>query len=145
MSQYDAIREMQREIRWLKNEMAKRPIKTRGGSPTAQKWIKIDRGNTLNDGITLGIKYVAGGVATVPSLYDPTVTSTFIDGIGRGTLYVNGTDSGLVLVVNANIFNVSIIVQALFTNDRVQAITTVAIPLAGDPTQSVTCYVPYFI
>lgn len=62
--------------------------------------IYIDRGNTLDTG-ELGILYKGSEITSVPSAYNPNVTSSFIDGIGRGTLEINGVlQSGYVLVVN---------------------------------------------
>jgi len=65
------------------------------------RWITIDKGNTLEEGSD-GILYEAT-VASVPSAYDPDVTDTFIDGVGRGTLYIHGVaQTGYVLVVNSD-------------------------------------------
>ncbi len=62
-------------------------------------FVNIVGGNTLDSGED-GVKYKDTTIATVPSAYDPDVTSSFIDGIGRGTLYRNGVAQGMVLVVN---------------------------------------------
>jgi hypothetical protein len=56
--------------------------KPAGGS-SADYSLTIDCGQTLSDGSTLGIKWASPAPTTVPSLYDPTVTSSFIDGVGR--------------------------------------------------------------
>ena len=74
-----------------------------GQSPVSvppYRTVLIDGGNTLETG-QQGVVYVEDpGVETVPSAYDPDVTSSFIDGIGRGTLYVNQVaQDGYVLVV----------------------------------------------
>ncbi len=61
--------------------------------------ISIIGGNTLSTG-QIGIKYSSSLITSVPSAYDPTVTTSFIDGIGRGTLFINGVSQGIVLVVN---------------------------------------------
>lgn len=67
---------------------------------TPIRTILIKDGNTL-DTEQLGVAYSLTGVNTVPSAYDPNVDSSFIDGIGRGTLYINGVaQDGYVLVVN---------------------------------------------
>lgn len=72
------------------------------GSPGAPiLTILIDGGNTLETGQN-GIVYEST-VSSVPSAYDPNSTSTFIDGIGRGTLTINGVvQEGYVLVVNSD-------------------------------------------
>jgi len=65
------------------------------------RWIVIDKGNTLEEGSD-GIKYVAS-VTSVPTAYDPDAVDTFIDGVGRGTLYLQGVaQTGYVLVVNSD-------------------------------------------
>ncbi len=116
-----------------------------GGSPLM--YITITGGNTLSDGSTLGIKLKTGlgGVATVPSVYDPNVTTTFVDGIGRGVLTIAGVvQSGYVLVVNDQ-ESMSAIQTALAATWRVTVLpTTRFIPLSGDPTQGVNAYQPYF-
>lgn len=136
---------LRREIGKLRQGLAQRPVKPPKGSPASNRSITIIGGNTLADGVTLGVKYVAAGVATVPSAYDPTVTSTFVDGIGRGTLYVNGVSQGSVLVVNDGRTGSGVSV-ALFASDRIGTIVTSTIPVAGDPNgATVTVYVPYWL
>ena len=82
---------LRREISKIKAELAKRAIKPpKGGSPIRLMTITITGGNTLTTG-QAGIKYSSSTISTVPSAYDPNVTSSFIDGIGRGTLRINGT------------------------------------------------------
>ncbi len=105
--------------------------------------VLIDRGNTLADG-SLGIKYSYGGVGSVPSAYDPNVTSSFIDGIGRGTLFIDGAvQTGYVLVVlDSN----SPIAYALKTGEYVATPTTIQIPVDGTmPVEYVTAYVPVWV
>jgi hypothetical protein len=65
-------------------------------------YVIIDKGNTLDGGVgTDGIKHLTTEITSLPSAYDPNVTSTFIDGIGRGTLVKDGLImSGYVLVCN---------------------------------------------
>lgn len=133
--------EMAREIRKLRQELAQRPIKPPKGSPSAIYTLDIDRGNTLSDGVTLGIKY-ASAPSSVPSLYDPTVTSSFIDGVGRATLRINGVSQGFVLVAHYTGTG-SPLQLALFQGQIVvSSPATVTLPLVSDATQSVTLYVP---
>ena len=130
------------EVRRLKQSLAKRPIKPPKGSSTALMTVTITGGNTLTTG-QAGIKYSSSLITTVPSLYDPNVTSSFADGIGRGQLRINGTlQTGFYLVVNDPN---SPIQRALVQNDVIAVYNTVGIPLATDPDQSVTCYVPLFL
>lgn len=139
------IRALQQEIRWLKRELAARPIKKKGGGASAGVYIlQIDRGNTLSDGSTLGIKWSSSALTTVPSLYDPTVDTSFVDGIGRATLIINGaTQTNKVLVAHYS-GNGSPLSIALFQGDIVLSSSSlVTLPLASDATQTVSLYVPY--
>lgn len=89
--------------------------------------LSIVGGNTLETG-QAGIVYTTS-VASVPSAYDPDVTSTFIDGIGRATLYKNGVaQAGYVLVVNSDDGTFR---NALFQNDTVYTGGAIAIPVAA--------------
>ena len=67
-----------------------------------QMYVIIDKGNTLDGGSGVdGIKHLTTEITSLPSAYDPNVTSTFINGIGRGTLVRDGViQSGYVLVCN---------------------------------------------
>lgn len=131
-----------REVGLLRQELAQRPLRGGGGGSSSLYTLEIDRGNTLSDGSTLGIKWASPAPTTVPSLYDPTVTSSFVDGIGRATLRINGVSQGLVLVAHYS-GNGSPLTLALFSGQVVlTSAATVALPLSGDPTQSVTLYVP---
>ncbi len=124
------------------------PARWKVPAPASAMYLTIVGGQTLSDAITLGIKYYDSGIdgylTTVPSLYDPNITSTFIDGIGRATLTIDDTvQSGYVLVVNDG-RNASAIRTALAATWRVMTLGTITLPLASDATQSVTLYVPYF-
>ncbi len=113
------------------------------GSSSHAYALIIDVGNLLSDATTHGIKFT-GSISTVPSLYDPNVTSTFIDGIGRATLYIDGVaQSGYVLVVNDGRSG-TLINKALFQGDRCESLGSVSIPLVSDATKSVAVYIPYF-
>ena len=130
------------EVRALRQELTQRPLRGGGGGSSALYTLDIDRGNTLSDGSTLGIKWASPAPTTVPSLYDPTVTSSFVDGIGRATLRINGVSQGLVLVAHYT-GNGSPLTLALRQGlVVVSSPATVSLPLLGDPTQSVTLYVP---
>lgn len=122
---------------------AELPSRWAGGASSPQVSLQIIGGNTLSDGVTAGIKWALGGVSTVPSVYDPNVTSSFIDGIGRAYLYLdNVLQSGIVLVGNYS-GNGGPIIRPLVRDELVFASpNTVQIPLSGDPTKSVSVYVP---
>lgn len=91
--------------------------------------VTIDKGNTLETGQD-GVKYYDNGVmASVPAAYDPDAQDTFTDGIGRGTLTVNGVvQDGYVLVVNDDRGSFR---NALFQGDVVWVGDSVLIPVAG--------------
>ncbi len=104
--------------------------------------IVIDVGNTLSDGTTKGAKYASPAPTTVPSLYDPTVTSAFIDGICRGTLYQDNVSQGFVLVAHY-LGNGSPLTLALIQGQTViTSAATVSLPWVSDATQGVVLYVP---
>jgi hypothetical protein len=95
------IRELQRQVADLSRRADQRPVLSTGKGGGDYKFVSIVGGNTLETGQD-GVVYVEDpGVETVPSAYDPDVTSSFVDGIGRGTLFINGVaQTGYVLVVN---------------------------------------------
>lgn len=133
-----------RRVDTLQAQLALRPVLIPpGGNAQPTRTLLITGGNTLSDGSTLGIKYVSAGVSAVPSLYDPNVTTTFIDGIGRAQLMVNGVlQSGYVLVVHSPLSGG--ITDALFANDLCLASPVKSnIPVTGDPNNAtVSCYIP---
>lgn len=133
--------ELIRRANKLEQELAQRPLRGGGGSATSVYSLSIVGGNTLSDGSTLGIKKVATAITGVPSNYDPNVTSTFIDGIGRATLFINGNaQSGFVLVIHDSRTSFG---EAVFQGETVlSAAATASIPVTGDPDgASVNCYV----
>ena len=143
MMNYDReIAALRAELRRLRHEVYQRPIKppkTISGVYT----LTIDRGNTLSDGSTLGIKWAGTAPTTVPSLYDPNVDTAYIDGIGRATLRINGSSQGFVLVTHYT-GNGSPLNLALVQNQVVEtSAATISLPLASDATQSVLLFVPY--
>ena len=120
----------------LRRRLEQRPVLA-SSKMAPYLFVLIVSGNTLDSGQS-GVVYVESpGVDEVPSAYDPNVTSTFIDGIGRGTLYINGVSTdGYVLVVNdsrgVNQF-------AVLAGESVFVYRTVEIPVDGGGT--VTAYV----
>lgn len=110
---WEAIKDLRRRVTQRPNVILPR---------FTYKAIYIDKGNTLEEGSD-GINYEAT-VANVPSAYDPNAVDTFIDGIGRGTLYINGVaQDGYVLVVNSD--------DGTFRNALVQG----DVVWVGDPIQ----------
>jgi hypothetical protein len=125
-------------IRWLTSEV-KRIWQRIERIDVQQKIIKapdlllvvVDQGNTLETGQD-GIVYYEGTLSSVPSAYDPDVTTSFTDGIGRGTLYKNGVaQEGYVLIVNDDRGSFR---NALFQNDPFITSGAVAIPVSGGGT-----------
>lgn len=137
------IDDLEREVRRLRQEIAQRPIKPPKGSTLATYTLSIIGGNTLSDGVTDGIVWESGGVLTVPSAYNPAVDTSFIDGIGRASLYVNYTYQGTVLVAHYA-GNGSPLTLALFADDVVvTSAATISVEVSGGGGSTVTCYVPY--
>jgi hypothetical protein len=136
--------ELRRELARVKQELAQRPLFGGGGAgaPNTIYTLQIIGGNTLDDAVTDGVKYV-GTLTDVPSIYDPDVDTTFVDGIGRAALFIDGVlQSGNVLVLHDS--SGGSIVDALFADDIcLSSPATVSLPLSGDPTQSVTLYRVY--
>ena len=144
MMNYDReIAALRAEIRRLRHEVYQRPIKPPKGATTSDLRLVIDRGNTLVT-TQLGIVYSSTAITDVPSAYDPTVTSSFIDGIGRATLYVNGTSQGYVLVCNDGTSGSAINFDLLGDTDAdvCRAVATKTLTVAGDPNTTVTAYIP---
>ena len=60
----------------------------------------IDQGNILSTGQN-GIKWADSTITSFPSAYDADTMTSFIDGVGRGVLSVDGVvQAGYVLVLN---------------------------------------------
>ena len=129
------IRQLCEDVADLKRRVAATPVVVSPYQP-AQMLLLIDRGNTLVTG-QFGIKHVATVIVSVPSAYDPNVTSTFIDGIGRAKLVKDGViQDGYVLVCNDPR---SAWRSAFITDDAVATTGAVSISYGAG---SVTAYVP---
>jgi hypothetical protein len=118
-------------------------IPARGGGTVLElKVVIVSSGQTLDSGQT-GVKYSSSAVTDVPSAYDPSVTSTFIDGIGRGTLYINGVaQSGYVLIRNdVN----SPIQRALIAGDIVAVHEPTTVTVNGDANTTINVYPILFL
>ena len=93
------IRQLCEDVADLKRRVAAMPVVVSPYQP-GPVYVRVSGGNVLDNGVS-GIKYSASLIASVPSLYDPNVTSSFIDGIGRGQLIKGGVlQTGYVLIVN---------------------------------------------
>lgn len=92
------IRALEADNERLRRRMEQRPIHT---VPRANSYVlAIDQGNTLVGTSQLGIRYSDTEVTGIPT-YDPSSATSFVNGIGRATLYINGVaETGYVLVVN---------------------------------------------
>lgn len=129
------IMQLRREVETLKRRLDQRPVVSIS-SNVPYMFVLIEGGNTLDNGDD-GVIYEDLIIASVPSAYDPNVTSSFIDGIGRGTLYVNGdARTGYVLVVNDNR---GVNRNAVIAGESPYAGSAVSIPVDGGG--SVTAYV----
>lgn len=120
------IRWATREIKAIWQRIEKIDVQQRI-LPSRKYRILIVGGNTLEEG-SAGINYEAN-VPSVPSAYDPDVTSSFIDGVGRGTLYVDGVArDGYVLVLcsDAGTFR-----NALVAGDVVVSGGPIRLPVDG--------------
>jgi hypothetical protein len=143
MSDNDDMRDVRREVRRLWQEVSKRPLKARAGSTSRLYTVSILSGNTLSTGQT-GIKYSSSGISDVPSAYDPDVTSSFIDGVGRGTLFIDGvSQTSKVLIVND--LTGGAITFALLVGDIVVVRASRTLTVGGDPNTTVTAYSPLFL
>lgn len=129
------IRQLCEDVADLKRRVAAMPVVVSPYQP-AQMFLGIDRGNTLVTG-QFGIKNVTTVITSVPSAYDPNVTSSFIDGIGRAQLIKDGViQDGYVLVCNDLR---SAWRSAFTTGDAVATTGTVNISYGAG---SITAYVP---
>ncbi len=121
MSAYNDIASLKSHVERLERELSHLPSRWAGAAPTRFTVIKITGGNTLATG-QAGIKYSSSAITTVGSDYDPDVDTSFIDGIGRADLYIDGVlQTGKVLVV---LDTSSVIDFALIQNDVAYAVST---------------------
>lgn len=126
----DKSRRLSDDIERTRRRIEQRPVLFSSKS-AATFLIVIDQGNELETGQD-GIVYYEGELPSVPSAYDPDVTTSFTDGIGRGTLYKNGVaQDGYVLVVNDDRGSFR---NALFQGDPIRTSGAVSIPVSGGGT-----------
>jgi hypothetical protein len=93
------IRMLKEQVRSLSQRIEQRPV-VQTVKPPTQQYLIIESGNTLASG-QVGIKHLTTVISSVPSAYDPNVTSAFIDGIGRAKLIKDAViQDGYVLVCN---------------------------------------------
>jgi hypothetical protein len=120
-----------RELTWLRQRLERIDAQQKLVRSSSEYLIVIDQGNTLEEGST-GINYYEGTLTSVPEAYDPNVTTSFMDGIGRGTLYKdNVAQDGYVLVINDDHGSFR---NALFQGDPIRTSGAVSIPVAGGGT-----------
>ena len=92
------IRSLEAEVERLRRRMEQRPIHTVPSAKVMTVW--IDQGNILSTGQN-GIKWADSTITSFPSAYDADTMTSFIDGVGRGVLSVDGVvQAGYVLVLN---------------------------------------------
>jgi hypothetical protein len=132
MKRPDAMRLRGREI--LRQEI---------GAVSPSLRLLIIGGNLLSDGITDGIVWNESGLTEVPDLYDPTVDTSFVDGIGRAYLYIAGVLQPDEVLVAHYYGNGSAWMRCFYADQfPVTSTGTITLPLDSDPTQVVTLYVP---
>ena len=132
----DPMKLLWAEIRDLQRRVTARPPIQIQPSPLPYMFMVIVGGNTLSTGQN-GCQYYSG-VRTVPTAYDPNVTSTFVNGICRGTLYINGVaQTGYYLLVNDSNASWQ---NALLAGDRVWCSNSVRVTV--DTGGYVTAYTP---
>lgn len=112
-----------------------------GASPNLR--LEVVDGNTLSDGVTLGGKWATPAPTTVPSLYNPNVDSSFIDGIFRAHLYMDDVlQADLVLVAHWD-GNSSPLIRAVSAGQSLGTTSAlITLPLVSDPTKTLSFYVP---
>ncbi len=99
MGDAQEIRRLRRELELLRRRIEQRPVLI-GAPQLVDRRILIDQGQTL-ESEDLGIKWSSDPITELASAYDPDTTTEYPDGIGRGTLYINGVaQDGYVLVIN---------------------------------------------
>lgn len=132
----DSIKELRGEVERLRRRMEQRPVLSTAKGSIIDRTIIIIGGNVITADPFDGIKYVTD-VTSVPSAYDPNVDTSFIDGIGRGTLYIdNIAQTDKVLIVNDSRGGGG---DTLIPSDRIYAGAAVQIDVDGGGT--VTAYV----
>lgn len=142
-TEFDALR---REVHRLRSDLARRPARPNpGGGIAAVYTLRITGGNVLSDGSTQGIRWASPAITSVPSAYNPNVDTSFIDGIGRGILFIDGTQqSGFVLIAHHAGNGTGLTIALPTTNEVLTSQVTVAIAVAGDPDgATVSCYLPF--
>lgn len=101
---------------------------TRGGSVNELRIIIIG-GNTVS-----GIDCIAYAASvTAGAVYDPNVTAVYPTGMGRGWLYLNGSNQGRVLVRH----NLASYSGPIISGERVVATGTTTVTYSGT---AMTCY-----
>ncbi|HEX3134083.1 MAG TPA: hypothetical protein VHX44_10940 [Planctomycetota bacterium] len=103
------------------------PSRFAGGS-TLNNVLIIDKGNILETGQD-GCLFAEDPITEVPSAYDPEVDDSFIDGICRGWVIIDGVlQDGYVLILNDGSSSYP---DALKQDDRIYSGGTVSKPVAG--------------
>ncbi len=149
----DDLREIRRELRQIRAELAKRPLKVKGGGGSTTSYLlKIIDGQTVySAGATTlyGVSRSGSAISTVTSLWDPNSVAstaglfTADTGIGRAQLYINGVLQASMVLVCFD--TASAIPTALVQGDTATATSTRTLTLASDATQSVLAYLPIYL
>jgi hypothetical protein len=139
MNYQKTIAQLNAKIRALSARLDQRPVIQTMTPAVISYLCYVTGGNSLTNSSLSGIKHSSSEIASVPSAYDPNVDTTFIDGIGRGILAINGvTQSGYVLIVNDTRGTLPV---ALANGHTFYSGGPVYIPISGSsPAASVTAY-----
>jgi hypothetical protein len=84
-----------------REQQERRGLPARWSGPRPYRTVLIGGGNTIDS--QDGIKVSDDPITSIPTAYDPDSSPSCIDGVGWGTLYVDGVEQTTkVLVVNDN-------------------------------------------
>lgn len=140
MSRSSEIMALQRRVAELSRRLDNRPILGYQAPRAQYRLVQVVSGQTLGTG-QIGVKYKTTPITSVPTAYDPNATSSFVDGIGRGILYIdNLPQSGYVLILNDSTCP---ILRVLVAGDFIS--TLAAIDMTVDAGGTVPVYPGWFL
>lgn len=132
------IRQLCEDVADLKRRVAAMPVVVSPYQPS-QMFLVIDKGNIITPSAQDGIIHVGTQINSVPSAYNPNVTSSFIDGIGRARLVRDGAiDLTNYVLVCSDVR--SLWQSSLLQNDAISTTGTAQIAVSGGG--FVTVYIP---
>lgn len=129
--------QMERRIAYLERVLAGFPARFAGGGKPHVYTVSIIGGNMLSSG-QQGVKSVSS-LTSVPVKYDPTIDTSFIDGVGYGLLGIDGVYDGTKVLVVNNGGGLTFNSFPLIANNVIITSGPIAIPVGAGP-DSVDCY-----